>query len=283
MNRRSIREPLVFVLALALGGLSACRSSTQVPEAGAALLEVTLGPGAPMPDELRAGVYDDAGALWNGTRIPASGPLVPQSATVLGTILIQPGATVGAVRIDLRGLLGGVLVDEATLKIPSGSLSGATFDVTLAATLPPDSDGDGVPDPIDDCPSVPDPSQSGCGTDGGAGDAATGRSDGASDAAEGDASRDAGRDAGRDADRDAGSDAARGNKGTASGCGSAGECASGFCTDGVCCKTACTDPCNSCVTGTCTAVKNGEDDPECIAPLTCNKKGKCVAADGGAN
>ena len=36
------------------------------------------------------------------------------------------------------------------------------------------------------------------------------------------------------------------------------------------------------MSGTCTAVKNGEDDPECIAPMTCNKKGKCVAADGGA-
>ena len=36
----------------------------------------------------------------------------------------QPGATAGALRIDLRGLLGGLLVDEATLTIPAASISG---------------------------------------------------------------------------------------------------------------------------------------------------------------
>ena len=260
-----------FAFALALVSLGACRAATEVPPSGAVLLRVSLGAGAQMPDELRAFVYDDTGTLWNDMRIPASGPVVPESATVLGTILVQPGATVGALRIDLRGLLGGVLVDEATLKIPPASLSAGTFDLTLAAMLPPDSDGDGVPDPVDDCPAVPDPSQTGCPTDGG--DATTGRRDAAADAVQ----------IGYDAGRDTGGDAARGNKGTGSGCGGANECASAFCTDGVCCKTACTDPCNSCVSGTCTAVKNGEDDPECIAPMTCNKKGKCVAADGGAN
>jgi hypothetical protein len=51
--------------------------------------------------------------------------------------------------------------------------------------------------------------------------------------------------------------------------------------DGVCCNSACTDACNSCGTGTCTAVKNNFDDPECVIPMYCNSKGKCVTIGGG--
>jgi hypothetical protein len=280
-----MRSPLStnarIVAALALVAAVGCGAKTEVPATGNVLLRVTLGAGAAMPDELRAFVYDGTGALWNDARFPSQGALVPESATLLGTILIQPGTTAGDLRIDLRGLLAGAQVDEGTLKIPAAQLSGGTFDLTLEATLPADSDGDGVPDPIDDCPSVRDPIQAGCSADGGGTiDGATGRADAA------EAGRDAAADARVDGPAvrtDAARDAPRGNKGTGSGCGGAAECASGFCTDGVCCKTACTDPCNSCVTGTCNAVKNGEDDPECIAPMTCDKKGKCVAATSGGN
>ncbi len=260
-----------FAFALALVLAAGCRGATEQPGPGAVLLDVHLGAGAQMPDELRLFAYDDTGALWQDARFPSSGQLVPRSMTELGTILLQPGATAGALRIDLRGLLGGVLADEGTLAIPPASISGGTFDVTMLAALAPDTDGDGVPDPIDDCPSVADPGQTGCPADAGR-----------SDAARADAAREVG-DAGTDATppRDAGRDAPRGNKGTGSGCGGANECATGFCTDGVCCDKACTDPCESCVSGSCTAVKNGEDDTQCVAPMTCNKKGKCVAADAG--
>ena len=80
-------------------------------------------------------------------------------------------------------------------------------------------------------------------------------------------------DAGR---MDAGRDVSLKAKGAV--CGAAGECATGFCKDGVCCNSACTDACNSCSTGTCTAIKNAVDAPECIAPMSCNSKGKCVGA-----
>jgi hypothetical protein len=290
-----------MALLVAVVAATACRSSKLVPEAGAYLLEVGLVPGAQTPDEIRVFVYDGTGALWSDVRVPAQGPLVPQSATELGTILIQPGTTVGDLRFDLRGLSSGALVDEGGLIIPAALATGGTFDVTLAADLPTDSDGDGVPDPLDDCPSVPDPKQTGCATDGGVTDAAIGRRDaavdaprdasplrpdaGRADAGPVDASRvDAGRmDASRmDASRmDAGRDVLLKAKGAV--CGAAGECVTGFCKDGVCCNSACTDACNSCTTGTCTAIKSGTDAPECIAPMSCNPKGKCVAGTTAGN
>jgi hypothetical protein len=268
------RRQIAF--ALAVFSAAACRSPKAVPEPGAFVLEVKLVPGAQMPDEVRVFVYDDTGALWNDVRAPAEGPLVPQSATDLGTILVQPGVTVGDLRFDLRGLSSGGLVAEGTLTIPRALATGGTFEVSLAAALPGDSDGDGVPDPIDDCPAVPDPRQAGCTRDAGITDAAMGHRDAAVDARQ-DASlghMDAGRmDAGH---MDAGQDLPLKAKGVA--CGAADECATGFCKDGVCCNSACTDACNSCGTGTCTAVKNAADAPECIAPMSCNNKGKCVGA-----
>jgi hypothetical protein len=289
LDRRTI------ALVVAVVATAACRSSQDVPEAGALLLQVKLAPGARTPDEVRVFVYDDAGALWNDVRVPAQGPLVPQSAMELGTILIHPGVTVGDLRFDLRGLSSGALVAEGTLKIPAAA-AGGTFEVTLTSSLPSDSDGDGVPDPVDDCPAIPDAKQGGCPIDGGVTDAALERRDAAADARpDGPAARpDAGRtdasrtDAGRPDTRlmDAGrADAGRDVPGKAKGavCGAAGECESGFCKDGVCCNSACTDACNSCTTGTCTAVKNATDAPECIAPMTCNPKGKCVAGTAAGN
>jgi hypothetical protein len=169
-------------LALALAALGGCRSAGEVAPSGAFLLKVSLAPGAQVPDELRASVYDDTGALWNDVRFPASGALVAESATELGTILIQPGTVAGDLRIDLRGLVGGVLVDEGTSKIPHASFSGGTFDLALSGTLPSDGDGDGVPDAIDDCPALADPTQTGCPGDGGAADATAERHDAAADA-----------------------------------------------------------------------------------------------------
>ena len=172
------RTAIVLALAATLG----CRGSTEVPEAGAVLLRVHLAPGAPMPDELRLFVYDDTGILWQDVRTPSEGPLVAESATLLGTILIEPGTTVGDLRIDVHGLADESLVDEATLVIPPDTRGQGTFDLTLSGALPSDTDGDGVPDPVDDCPTIPDPAQTGCRADGGSPDAAPARKDAGPDA-----------------------------------------------------------------------------------------------------
>jgi hypothetical protein len=173
---------MAIVSALALAATLGCGGSTEVPEAGAILLRVHLAPGAPMPDELRLFVYDDSGILWQNVRTPPEGPLVAETATLLGTILIRPGTTVGDLRIDVHGLADGSLVDEATLVLPPDARGQGTFDLTLSGALPSDSDGDGVPDPVDDCPTIPDPAQTGCRSDGGSADAAPARKDAGADA-----------------------------------------------------------------------------------------------------
>ena len=123
MGIRSIRRPLVFALALAFGSLSACHGSTEAPEAGAVLLRGDAGPRG--PDARRSfSPSSTTTPARSGTAcgFRPPGPLVPQSATALGTILISRAPPSATLRIDLRGLLGGVPVDEATLKIPSGCL-----------------------------------------------------------------------------------------------------------------------------------------------------------------
>jgi hypothetical protein len=59
-------------------------------------------------------------------------------------------------------------------------------------------------------------------------------------------------------------------------CSSPTQCRSGFCVDSVCCNSDCATPCMACGSGTCEAVIQAEDSPECIAPLWCNRKGNCV-------
>ena len=257
------------------GLIFGCRGGTQVPEDGALLLRVTLAAGAPMPDELRLWAYDDTGVLWSNTRFPTDGPLVPQSSTFLGTILIQPGTTVGDLRIDLRGLQDGGVVDEAILIVTPAERATATFDVTLSAALLSDGDGDGVSDPIDDCPTVPDPAQTGCGRDAGTSDGGAGRA-GAAGGRAGGAGAGGGGKAGASGAGGHGGAAGSSNLPRGASCGAASQCASGFCKDGACCDSACTDACNSCATGRCTSVTNAEDAPECVAPKSCDRKGKCV-------
>jgi len=201
------------------------------------MLDLSVGSGVTTPDELRISVYDDAGALWNDTRVPASGALVPESPAHLGTVLIQPGAAQGALRVHARGLAVSVRVADGVLTIPAGSRG--TFPLRLGADMPVDGDDDGVPDPIDDCTAVANPNQGGC--PGGAGDDA------------GDAARDTAADIAPD---DGGSNDVGGGGMDAFSCESSGacnraigatcadgvQCASSFCVDGVCCANACLGP-----------------------------------------
>jgi hypothetical protein len=139
-----------------------CGSAKTVPEPGAVLLHVKCATGVPTPDELRVWVYDDGGRLWDGVRIPPDGPLAVTGAQDLGTILIQPGTIHGKLRVHVRGFVVGARVADGALKIDSPASGDRTYELLLEATAPVDSDGDDVPDSIDDCLGAANPAQGGC-------------------------------------------------------------------------------------------------------------------------
>ena len=249
------------------------------------MLDLSVGSGVTTPDELRLSVYDDAGALWNDTRVPASGALVPESATHLGTVLIQPGAAPGALRVHARGLVASARVADGVLTIPAGSRG--TFALRLDAEVPVDGDDDGVPDPIDDCPATANPNQGGCpGTnDGGDGGADDARRRGA----RAEHPMTAGRTMSAAAAWTPSSCEASGacNRANGAACADSVQCSSSFCVDGVCCANACLGPCRSCNQpnndGICQPYAQGTNPAaECTGGMTCNGAGACGPADGRA-
>jgi hypothetical protein len=274
---------------LLVGASAGCGKDTQL-EPGTVLLEVSVHEGVPTPDELRVSVYDDTGALWRDVRVPGAGALTPESATRLGTVLIQPGAAQGRLRVHVRGFATSTRVADGTLAIPPPTRG--RFALRLDGDLPADGDGDGVPDTIDDCPDVSNPDQGGCpGTadagDGGSGDRGdAGGGDGASgdrgDAGGGDGGPSDG--AGMDVfDCDASGAC---NRAIGAACADGLQCASSFCVDGVCCANACLGPCRSCNQpnndGTCQPYPQGTDPAgECTSGATCNGAGACGTPAGG--
>jgi hypothetical protein len=264
------------VLLVAAAG---CGKTTQL-EPGAVMLDLSVGSGVTTPDELRISVYDEAGALWNDTRVPASGALVPESATHLGTVLIQPGAAQGALRVHARGLAASARVADGVLMIAAGSRG--TFALRLDADTPVDGDGDGVPDPIDDCPAVANPDQRGCpgnNGDGGGDDAG----DAAPDGPPGDGGPD---DVGGGMDTFACDASGACNRAIGAPCTDGVQCSSSFCVDGVCCANACIGPCRSCNQpnndGVCQPYPQGTNPAaECTGGATCNGAGACGPPAGG--
>jgi hypothetical protein len=155
---RSARPAQCILLVATLG----CGGGDSVPESGAALLHVTRSANAPVPDELRAWVYDQGGVLWRGVRIPTQGALPVPNGQNLGTILIAPGAVKGKLRVHLRGFASGARILDGLLTIDWPGSGDRTYTVSLETAVPVDADGDDVPDLIDDCLGVANPTQGGC-------------------------------------------------------------------------------------------------------------------------
>jgi hypothetical protein len=288
---RSRCLPLLASVPVLLAAASpGCGKETKV-EGGALLLELSVAGGVSTPDELRVSVYDDGGTLWKDARVPGAGALVPESATRLGTVLIQPGTTQGGLRVHVRGFVASTRVADGTLAISTRGQYALQLDVAV----PADADGDDVPDAIDDCPAVANSGQGGCpgnvdgGGDGGNGDSGDGRGGdvGGGDVAGG---NDGGADVGG-ADVGGGTDAlncgAGGcNRTIGAACTDGMQCTSSFCVDGVCCMNACIGPCRSCnqpnLDGMCQAYGQGADPAgECTGGATCNGAGACGPPMGG--
>jgi hypothetical protein len=284
---RSHRLKQLALALLLLAAPAGCGKSTQL-EAGAVMLDLSVAAGVTTPDELRVWVYDDTGALWKDIRVPGTGALRPESATHLGTVLVQPGTATGALRVQVRGLAAAARVADGMLTIPAGSRG--TFALRLDADEPADGDGDGVPDSIDDCPGLSNADQGGCPGAVDAGD------DSGSDAgidSGGDAGTDSGGDAGTDAPGDGGGvdaincDASGAcNRPNGATCQDSVQCYSTYCVDGVCCSNACIGPCRSCnqpnMDGVCAPYAQGSNPAfECTGGMTCNGAGACGPPIGG--
>jgi hypothetical protein len=141
--RRLVR--LVFA-ALVLAG---CTGETNL------LLDLSLAPGLAQPDTLQVSLFAQ-GLVGTPQRVS----LAAQARTLPGRLVVSPlDASLPNPRILVDGLdAKGILIAQAAspVQLTQGRQSELALELTSPLT---DSDGDGVPDVIDDCPSLPDPDQ----------------------------------------------------------------------------------------------------------------------------
>jgi hypothetical protein len=135
------RGKLILVAALAL---AACSRPTGVR------VQMSLESGAPKPDSLAVSVYDRFGGIAYGAQLPDKLP---------GDLLILVNLDAEMVRVVGIGMVSGTPVVGAASATPIRQGQEMPLPLVLSSDLPQDSDGDGVPDVIDDCPTVYDPDQ----------------------------------------------------------------------------------------------------------------------------
>jgi hypothetical protein len=136
------------VLLLGLAALAGCGAPTSLS------LSLSLDPGVPAPDTLVVSLYG-AGRL----SAPAIVPLSSAGKSLPGTLVLGPlDASAPDFRVQVDGLLGGALVAQAAARQALARSQQNRLALTLGPPLA-DSDGDGVPDAIDDCPTKSDPDQ----------------------------------------------------------------------------------------------------------------------------
>ena len=136
-------------LCAALLALAGCGGGTTL------LLSVSLAEGRPQPDRLRVTLYGN-GLL----RAPSELPLASAGRALPGTVFVGGlDAATPNFRLLLDGLgATGTLTSQAAAQAQLAAGANTRLALTLGAQLP-DADGDGVPDAIDDCPTVPDSDQ----------------------------------------------------------------------------------------------------------------------------
>jgi hypothetical protein len=113
-------------------------------------VSITEQSGAPPPAYLTMTVFDAHGRVIDGANL-GDHPAIPGDVTVL----VNPGP----IRAFLNGHSddGRQLWAANTISLSTGD--NAAMGMVLVMGAAPDQDGDGVPDPIDNCPTVPNPDQ----------------------------------------------------------------------------------------------------------------------------
>jgi hypothetical protein len=150
-----------FTLTLALQ--AACSETTTI------LLHITPGDGLPTPESLSLSVFVDEGRVVDGRRLPEEGaPRLPD------TVVLYPRQSKGQVRMLVVAHAGGAEVGSGTTTVELKPGEQVVARLIIEAVKPLDSDGDGVPDAIDNCPTVHNPDQGPCGGPDAGGDADAG-------------------------------------------------------------------------------------------------------------
>ena len=103
-------------------------------------------------DDLKISVFDRNGRVVNGSDLGAASRLP-------GDVVVELSGGAGEVRVVAAGWSTGAMTGDAAGRVPVVAGSEVPLLLTLATPALPDSDGDGVPDVIDNCPTVPNPDQ----------------------------------------------------------------------------------------------------------------------------
>jgi hypothetical protein len=120
-----------------------CSSSSTVR------VDIGLAPGTPAPNAMVLSVFDRTHALV--IRHPVGPPATLPGALFVTNLPSQSETLVIVVASDPPGELGSATVETT---------AGGSVDTTIVLALGvPDSDGDGVPDSVDNCPMVANPDQ----------------------------------------------------------------------------------------------------------------------------
>lgn len=142
MTRTQIIAPLVLLA-------SACSGPTSL------LLDLSLAPGFAQPDSLRITLY-----AHGIVGAPQQIPLASTGRSLPGRLIVRPlDPSLPDPRVQIDGLdASGKLVSQVASRMHLAAGQQTVLQLVLDQPLP-DSDHDGVPDVIDDCPDVYDPDQ----------------------------------------------------------------------------------------------------------------------------